>query len=529
MNCTHIPFSKTGYFSKTMIDYLNQEETIRPFYNHFPSLEGFAKQLEEKKDFAQAHRKVLVEVLKEQYVKFETSERTFDNIELLLKPTTYTVTTGHQLNLFTGPLYFLYKIVSAINLSEELTANFPGKSFVPIYWMATEDHDFDEINFFNFRGTKVVWNRSDGGPVGRFSTEGLDQVFEEFTKHLGASKNAVYLKELFQKAYLEHANLSEATRYIANELFGTYGLVILDADDARLKHLFAPYMATELKEQMSYKEVSKTVEDFGKHYKVQVNPREINLFYITDELRERIVLQNRRYHINNTDQSFTPEELLSLLEAHPERFSPNVMLRPLYQEVVLPNLCYIGGGGEQAYWMELQSFFNAVGVPFPILLLRNSVQVVSKKQAKKLANLSVSTEEVFTKQLALINKKVQENADIPFSFEDAKELLNQQFLALRRVAEQTDASFIGAVDAQYKKQTNGLDNLQKRLQRAERRRQSDLVARLIVLQNELFPNQSLEERQRNFAEYYLEYGPEFIEALKENLEPLRLEFTVLTL
>ncbi len=527
MKVTHIPFSKTGYFSKTMIDYLNQEDSIRGFYNNFPNITGFKKQILEKSSFSKENRTRLVEVLKDQYIKFETSENTFSNIVSLEKSNSFTVTTGHQLNLFTGPLYFLYKIISTINLCEELKEKYPKNNFIPMYWMATEDHDFDEINYFNFKGTKVVWNREDGGAVGRFSTEGLDVVLEEFSKHFGSSRNAEYLKKVFKKAYLEHPNLSEATRYIANELFGEYGLVILDADDSRLKEIFAPIVKDELLNLSSYTSVSKTITKLEKNYKVQVNPREINLFYLTDTSRNRIVKEGNKYLIHDTELSFSEDEILEELTKHPERFSLNVIMRPLYQEVILPNLCYIGGGGELAYWLELKDYFSAVQIPFPILLLRNSVQVISQKQSKKLSKLNITNEEMFLKQYDLLTKKVKENSDIQFSFNDAKELLNQQFLSLRRVAEQTDASFIGSVDAQYKKQTNGLQNLEKRLLRAEKRKHKDLVERITNLQDQLFPNQSLEERQRNFSEYYLEYGKDFIDALKDALQPLQLEFTIL--
>lgn len=528
MKITHIPFQQTGFFSKTMIDYLEKKENIQEFYHHFPNIDGFQRQIEEKSNsFPKASRAVLVEVLKQQYVGFDASKASLANIEALTEESTFTITTGHQLNLFTGPLYFLYKIISVINLCEELTEKFPDQNFVPIYWMATEDHDFDEINYFNFKGTKVVWNRPDGGPVGRFTTEGLEEVFEEFSKHLGSSRNAEYIKGLFEKAYLHHSNLSSATRYLANELFKEFGLVIIDADDAKLKQLFAPMVQDELLKQTSFDTVSKTIADFEKDYKVQVNPREINLFYMTDTLRERIIEENGHYIVNDTDIAFTQEEILLELENHPERFSPNVIMRPLYQEVILPNLCYIGGGGEMAYWLELKSYFEAMNIPFPILLLRNSVQVISEKQAKKLSNLSISYPELFMKQHELLAQKVTENSGIQFSFQDAQTLLEQQFAALYSVAEETDVSFLGAVNAQQRKQLKGLENLRKRLLRAEKRKHADLVQRITELQNQLLPNQSLEERQRNFSEYHLEYGSEFIATIKKSLHPLQLEFTIL--
>ncbi len=525
---TYIPFQNTGFFSTMMCDYLEKSDKLSPFYGNFPSIENFDNQIELKKQsFPETTRKQLVSSLKEQYKKITPSEETLNNIELLERKNTFTVTTGHQLNLFTGPLYFLYKIISTINLAEELTQKYSENSFVPVYWMATEDHDFDEINYFNFKGSKVQWNSNEEGAVGRFSTDGLDKVFNEFEKHLGTSKNAEFLKELFSNGYLKYNNLADATRYIANELFAEYGLVIVDGDDKGLKEQFIPIVKDELINQTSYKAVTKINALLSESYKIQVNPREINLFYLTDGLRERIIFENEVFKVNNTDIKFTETEILEELNTYPKRFSPNVIMRPLYQEVILPNLCYIGGGGEMAYWMQLKDYFETVNIPFPILLLRNSVQVVSVKQYGKLERLSISLEELFLKQHDLISKKVNENAEASFNFSEQKSFLEQQFNQLRDIVNKTDISYLGAVNAQEKKQLKGLENLEKRLLRAEKRRQSDLVDRITKLQSEILPNLSLEERKRNFSEYYLEYGKDFVVALKDKLKPLQLEFFVL--
>ena len=530
MKVTQIPFKKTGFFSTTMLDYLEKKETVQPFYNNFPDITGFHNQIEEKqKSFRLQSRLVLVDALKNQYKNFKVSEKTNEYIESLKLQNTFTVTTGHQLNLFTGPLYFLYKILSTINLCEELSEKFPEQNFVPIYWMATEDHDFEEINYFNFDGKKVMWNREDGGAVGRFSTDGLEDVFDVFSNHLGNSKNAEFLKKLFSDGYLKHNNLADATRYIANELFSDYGLVILDGDDTSLKQLFTPIVKDELENETSFKAVSKTILDLEKSYKIQVNPREINLFYLGDNFRERIIFEDGIYKVNNTEITFTKTEILKEVDENQKAFSPNVIMRPLYQEVILPNLCYLGGGGEMAYWLELKDYFKTVEVPFPILLLRDSVQVVSEKQANKLDKLDISLEEIFLNQYDLLSKKVKENSDIKVNFDEKIQFLEKQFLDLKEVAKQTDVSFVNAVNAQERKQIKGLENLQKRLLKAEKKRQQDLVDRITLLQNEILPNQSLEERQRNFSEYYLEYGASFIEHLKAALKPLQLEFTVLEL
>ncbi|AUS06957.1 bacillithiol biosynthesis cysteine-adding enzyme BshC [Pseudotamlana carrageenivorans] len=528
-----LPFNKTGYFSSLICDYLAESETLQPFYNRFPNLDNFKLQIEEKsKSFSLESRQTLVSVLKGQYKNLETSKLVLSQIELLQAENTFTVTTGHQLNLFTGPLYFLYKIVSAINLAKTLKKEHPESNFVPIYWMATEDHDFDEINYFNFKGKKVQWNRESTGPVGELSTEGLQAVFDVFSEELGSTTHAETIKELFKKAYLDHGNLADATRFLANALFKEYGLVILDANNARLKRDFIPFMKEELFNQVSFQAVSKTndaLTEAFQDYKIQVNPREINLFYIENQLRERIVFEDEVYKVLNTNIHWNEAELLQELNENPQRFSPNVIMRPLYQEVILPNLCYIGGGGELAYWFQLKGYFNAVDVPFSMLLLRNSVLIQTENQLKKLNNLDISTQDLFLKQSTFINKKVREISNIDIDFSAQKKHLKEQFLALYDLAEQTDKSFLGAIKAQEVKQLKGLDHLEKRLLKAQKRKLSDEVLRMTDLQNALFPNKSLQERNTNFSQFYLEYGEKLVPSLIANLNPLSGAFSILTL
>lgn len=533
-----ISYQNSGYFSPLMNDYLEQNPNLQSLYNRFPNIENFEAQIKEKKSNFNgnsndnfnglAKRKILVSVLQHQYSKIETSILTQENIEALASSDTFTITTGHQLNLFSGPLYFLYKIISTINLAKELKTKYPSQNFVPIYWMATEDHDFDEINYFNFKGRKFRWNKESTGPVGRLSTEGLDDFFEVFQHELGIGKNAETIKKLFQESYLKHSNLSDATRFLANELFGEYGLVIIDADHPDLKRTFIPYIKEELIQQTSQKKVLETTEKLG-DYTVQVNPREINLFYVEDNLRERIILENGIYKVNNTPMEFSETEILELIENHPEKFSPNVIMRPLYQEVILPNLCYIGGGGEIAYWLELKSFFDAVNVTFPILLLRNSVLLATEKQAQKADKLGLSWSDLFSKQDTLLNEKTKKLDDFSIDLSIQKDFLKNQFHYLHSLAQKTDKSFLGAVKAQEAKQIKGLENLEKRLLKAQRKKHFDELERITDLQNELFPNKSLQERQTNFSEFYLENGTKLITELIRELKPLENKFNIITL
>jgi len=525
-----LSYRSTGYFSSLICDYLDQDDKLLEFYNRFPELGNFKEQIQEKeKTFSLETRAILSQSLGKQYAHIEPSEATLANIDSLKNENTFTITTGHQLNLFTGPLYFLYKIIHTITLSRKLNSQHPNHHFVPVYWMATEDHDFDEINYFRFQGKKVQWNREASGPVGELSTKGLDAVLALFKEQLGTSKNAVYLARLFEEAYLNHKNLTEATRYLANALFADYGLVIVDGNDAALKTLFAPYVKRELLEQVAHKKVTeqtKRLTTLG--FKEQVHPREINLFYIKEGLRERIVQDGEWYVVNDTEIRFRESEILKELNNHPERFSPNALLRPLYQEVILPNLCYIGGGGELAYWFQLKSYFKVVDVPFPMLLLRNSAMLRSVKQAKKAENLDVSTTQLFLTQNDLVNQKIRKISNINIDFSEQRSFLKDQFNAMYLLAQETDASFTGAVKAQEIKQLKGLDHLESRLLRAQKYKLKDQVQRLVDLQNESFPLQSLQERNTNFAEFFLEFGEDLIPTILNTLDAENKEFTVIS-
>ncbi|MGB8706261.1 MAG: bacillithiol biosynthesis cysteine-adding enzyme BshC, partial [Gillisia sp.] len=400
--------------------------------------------------------------------------------------------------------------------------------------MATEDHDIQEIAFFNLKGKKFKWNsnKPEAGKdaVGNLKTGGLEEVFKLFSAEIGGGQNAEELKSLFKRAYLEHENLTDATRFLANELFKDYGLVIIDAEENQLKKQFLPFLKKELLEKFSYHSTAPTADkllELG--YEVQVNPREINLFYLKNGLRERIIERDEKFYVHSTEISWKKDELMAEVKAHPERFSPNVMMRPLYQEVILPNLCYIGGGGELSYWLELKKMFDNAEIPFPILLLRNSALLETAKQNEKRKKLNISQEELFLKPYELINRKVRKISNIDINFSPQKEHLVNQFQEMYKLAEETDKSFLGAVKAQEVKQLKGLDHLEKRLLKAQKRKLKDEVERISSLQNQLFPQKGLQERQTNFSEFYLNYGKELIPFLIENLDPLDLQFKILTL
>ena len=206
-----------------------------------------------------------------------------------------------------------------------------------------------------------------------------------------------------------------------------------------------------------------------------------------------------------------------------------MLLRPLYQEVILPNIAYFGGGGELAYWLELKSFFDSQKVLFPILCMRNAALIISAKNAKKVKNLKLEIPDLFLKRNALINKKVRQISNIDLDLSPLKTALEKQFDQLEVLVNETDASFKGSVQAQKSKQFKGIDRLEQRLLKAQKLKLKDQVERLVLLHEQLFPGGNLQERVENFSSVYTEKGSEFIDFLMDAFDPLSGEFTIVVI
>ena len=225
MRLIEIPYYQTKSFSKFILDYVSGGKSLAPFYNRFPTLDNFKLQILEKQK-QPLNRKVLVATLNQQYSGLETTQLVKENIESLTSENTFTVATGHQLCLFTGPLYFIYKIITTLNLAEKLTAEYPEYNFVPIYWMATEDHDFKEVNHVHLFGKTLTWEQEQKGGVGAIPTKTLESLFEDLKPILGDTENASEIYSLLTEAYLGNTDLASATQFLVNALFSKYGLVI---------------------------------------------------------------------------------------------------------------------------------------------------------------------------------------------------------------------------------------------------------------------------------------------------------------
>ena len=530
MDALYINYKDTGSFSPTVIDYLENHPALRPFYGHRPDFNGFSEILKNKKVIA--NREVLVEVLQKQYgdgVPLNSLPLLSQNIQLLKSNNTYTVTTGHQLNIFAGPLYFIYKIVTAIKLAQQLKVAHPDKNFIPVYWMASEDHDFAEINYTNIGGKKVHWWYEASGATGRINPETMRQAINQYKGVLGIANHATELGEIIEKAYTRFEKLADATRYLVNALFGQYGLVVMDADDHQFKSQFAQIMEQDILGQHSFNNIIKTNEaltKLGVH--IQVNPREINFFYLLEGLRERIVFEEGLYKVLNTEISFTEAALKEEIRQFPERFSPNVVMRPLYQECILPNIAYIGGGAEVVYWLELKSNFDYYKVDFPILILRNSALVINRATASKINKMELKPVDLFLDADAIKNNWIKKHSNHTLNLAGEWRELNAIFEKVKLRSYKIDATLAPSAAAVQARLKHAIDNLEKKLVKAEKKNFETRLNQVESIKGDLFPKNSLQERSENFGLFYVKWGQQFIDELVNHFEPLDFKFTVLS-
>jgi bacillithiol biosynthesis cysteine-adding enzyme BshC len=531
-DCITLPYAATGAFSGLLTDYIAGSLALAPFYHRRPELAAFRAQIEEKQAaYSPEARQRLVADLRAQYAELggAVPPAVAANLDLLAKDTTFTITTGHQLNLFTGPLYFVYKIVTAIKLSQQLKAAYPQHDFVPVYWLATEDHDFAEINHFQLFGKTLSWAGPGegrlGGPVGRLPLDGLaDEILSQLPPEVPAA---------FKDAYAGSATLSEATRKLATSLFGSYGLVCLDADRPALKQALKPLLKQEIQQQLSNQAVQATNAQLtAAGYKPQVYSRPLNLFFLTDEgKRERLEpdaapgADCTQVTVRGTARCHSQVELLALAEAEPERFSPNVVLRPVYQEILMPNLAYIGGGAEVAYWFQLKGVFEQLGVVYPIVLPRNSAMHLSRANAGKLRKLGLGTLDIF-KPLAELKKQVgAQLGQEEVTLADQQAALAAAYQQVQDLAQRLDPTLVKAVAAEAQKATGALAGLEKRLAKASEAKHETAYSQLAALKDKLFPEGGLQERTDNVLSVLLN-NPGFIDQLLACFEPLALVFAV---
>ncbi len=511
-------------FSKRDLAYTNQQEHLKPFLTDFPSTESLLNYSKVKSKHA-IDRKLLVKTLLEQYKDLPSSEPTLQNIKALSNDTVFTVITAHQPVLMTGPLYYIFKICSCINLAKHLTSIQDAIQVVPVFISGGEDHDLEEVASFKLFKEKLTWQTEQQGAVGRMNVEGIEAVIETMVALLGERSQALELMQSISQFLNVASSYGHFQRLLVNHLFGDQGLVIVNSDDDAFKQALTPIFKEELLKQSSKPlvvETQKQLHNLG--YGNQAFAREINLFYLTNGSRNRIVQDGANYKVLDTAITFTSDAI----HEHVKHFSPNVILRPLCQEALLPNLCYIGGGGELAYWMERKTQFEHFGIPFPILLRRNSAAIIGAKQLQHWKESNLPLAQLFGQEHTITNTYLQQQEE-EFTLEEARKTIIEGFEHIKSVTETIDKTLVPAVESAKVKELKVIDQIESRLRKSLKTKHEVNLNKLLKTRASLFPNGGLQERKDNIFTYISKSGPRIIQEIQRHLDPLDPTFTLLVL
>ena len=512
---TTLPFAQMGAFKEVFLQYIDGDERLASLLGPRPTLAELDR-LAGLSHYPAERREVLVQTLRAQYEAIGADAAS--HLNKLAQADCFTVTTGHQLCVYLGPLYTVLKALTVVRLAAQMEERYPNRKVVPIFWLAGEDHDLEEIADVTIQGQKYHWQPPYPGPAGQETTVGLREMLEPLWPRL----------PLYLQRYGTFPTLAQAQAWLLHTLFGEWGLVVLDPADAALKPFFAPIIKKELMQrfvQPAVEAATARLEAAG--HKPQIAVREVNLFLLGEHARERIILEPNGGFSAGSLGRFTLEEMLRMADKEPERFSPNVAMRPLYQEVLLPNLAYIGGPAEVAYWLQLKDVFEAADVPMPAVWPRAHAMILSAKEAAKLEEMGLSPSDTGM-DLTLLKKKVvaEKGTDKPDT-EELMGLFNTFFTKLETLTLEQDRSLGQAMAAERARLEKQVEPGIKRLEKAYERRFETLTGQAEKLQAKLAPGGGLQERVENYLGFEMA-DPKFIRNLYEVIDATRHEFLIVT-
>jgi len=520
-----LPLEETGLFSSIFIDFIEQRQWLDHFQLPKPDLQGLL-QVAQDAEWEKFDRKLLLNTLTAQYRELEESgtvisEAVKDNLEALSSPDSRTITTGQQLHPATGPLYVVFKILSTLNLCKQLNAVQQQHRFIPVFWLASEDHDLQEVRELQVAGKTYTWLTEQSGPTGRISCKGLPEMLEQLKTDLGARPGIDKLLADVFNAYKSEYTLSLATRKLIHEWFGKAGLLMIDPDAAALKRSFIPVMQRDITRQEAPQAAKRLEEELSTHGSLPLSIRSVNLFYLGEQFRLRIDTIPGGFRTPDERFNWTPEQLSAEIEAFPQRFSPNVVLRPLYQQSILPNVAYIGGPAEVVYWLQLRGVFQLHDIPFPVLLPRAHAVLVDNNLYEKFRRMGFAGKDWLEKPDELIARWMNARGITTEVFDQARKQTTLEMDALTGFMEATDKTLGDAGRAEKVRMLQAIDKLEEKWKKSQKRSEDQSVQVIRKVRDRIFPNGTLQERHDNILGFIGSGDLQHPMDLLEHMDPLK--------
>ena len=538
----YINFSDIPGHQNLFLDYLYEFENVSDFYPYdFRNRDNYLKifkNILEKRSYLSAD---ISQIISNQYSKINKSETTEGNIKKLSDKKTLAIVTGQQLGILGGPLYTFYKIITAIKLSRFLSERYNDYNFVPVFWLEGDDHDFNEVraikiidegNSLLSIGYKEEIEEDDAKQsVGHIKFDStIQDFFDNLGKNLKDTEFKVQLLNELKDFYSEGKSFKEAFKDLIFKYFDEYGLIIFDPQEIEVKRLLKPIFKKEITDFRLHTEklvhLSATLEEL---YHAQVKVKPVNLFLNYDGGRHSVEPVDNEFRLRRKRKSFTYDQLLELLENEPDKFSPNVLLRPICQDFLLPTAFYIGGPSEISYFAQIKPLYEFYDIVQPIIyprssatILESTIENILEKHSVQINDLFIDVENVKKK---IINSVAESSIDA--MFDGLTKQVETAFDQLKEKLIDLDKTIADASNRYRDKISGSINELKSKAEKAQQKKYEVTLRQIDKAAINLFPNTNLQERELNFVYYVNKYGNEFIKKIFDELQINKFEHQIL--
>ena len=538
----YINFSDIPGSQNLFLDYLYEFENVADFYaNDFRNKENYLKIFKSITENKRESFSEISDIISNQYANLDASDLTSQNIKKLANKKTLAVVTGQQLGILGGPLYTFYKIITAIKLSQYLSERYNDYNFVPVFWLEGDDHDFNEVrtikiiddsNSLLSIGYKDEIEEDDlKQSVGKIILDSsIKDFFEKFDNSIRESDFKAQLLDYLKNIYKEGASFKEAFRKLIFDIFDKYGLILFDPQDTQVKKLLKPIFKKEISDFRVHTEqlvhVSATLEEL---YHAQVKVKPVNLFLSLDDGRYSIEPVDNEYRLKRKRKSFTQDQLLELLENEPDKFSPNVLLRPICQDYLFPTAFYVAGPSEISYFAQIKTLYNIYEISQPIIYPRSSATILESTVSSSLEKYSVSINEIFI-DIENVKKKIinsVEESSVDEMFGDISNRIEASFDQLKEKLIDLDKTIADSSNRYRDKILSNISELKSKAEKAQQKKYEVTLRQIDRAAVHLFPNSNLQEREINFVYFANKYGDEFLKRVFEELQINKFEHQII--
>lgn len=538
----YINFSDIPGHQNLFLDYLYEFENVADFYaNDFRNRESYLKTFKNVTESRESLSSDVAEIINRQYVNLNPSNLTKQNLKKLSDKKTLTILTGQQLGIIGGPLYTFYKIITAIKLSRFLSERYDDYNFVPVFWLEADDHDFNEVrsvkiinedNSILTVGYKEEIEEDDlKQSVGLIKFDGsINDFFDNLAISLKETEFKSKLLEELKNFYKVGRTFKDAFKDLLFNYFDDYGLIIFDPQDSEVKTLLKPIFKKEITDFRNHTEqlvhVSATLEEL---YHAQVKVKPVNLFLRVDEGRYSIEPVENEYRLRRKRKSFTQEQLLELLENEPDKFSPNVLLRPICQDYLFPTAFYIAGPSEIAYFAQIKPLYDIYNITQPMIYPRSSATILENSISNSLEKYSLTINDIFFDINAVKKRIINsiEESSVDEIFSGIENQIEVTFDQLKEKLLDVDKTIADSSNRYRDKILGNINELKSKAEKAQQKKYEVTLRQIDRAAIHLFPNSNLQEREINFVFYANKYGEEFLKKIFDELQINKFEHQII--